>query len=75
MKLLLLSIAGPLFLISFAGYVYLRLKLRKKDKHLDDIYYEFEEQDEVLNKYEMWSKITFSLASLSVLMLFLALVL
>jgi len=75
MKALIYIIAGPLFLISFAAYLYLQSKLKSINEDLDDIYYEFEDHDPTLAKYNRFSKITFALASISVLLLFLALIL
>jgi len=75
MKGLISIIAGLLFLISFSAYIYIRLKIRNVSQDIDDIYYEFEDQDPTLAKYNRFSKITFALASISVLMLFLALIL
>jgi len=66
-------IAGPLFLISLAGYLYVQLRLRPKDdSDLDDYYYEFEDQHPRFAKYTKWSKITFAAASLAALLLLLA---
>jgi len=69
-------IAGPLFLISAASYVYVRIYLRPKDdSDLDDYYYEFEEQHPVYARYIKWSRITFIGAVIAVLLLFIAAVL
>ena len=58
MKIFLYLIAGPLFLISFAGYLYVQLKLKSKyDADLDDYYYEFEDENPNLALYNKWSKI------------------
>ena len=76
MSILLYIIAGPLFLISLAGYVYVKLRLKpKEDSDLDDYYWEFEDQHPAYAKYTKWSKITFTVAALAVLLLFLATVL
>lgn len=75
MDTILYIIAGPLFLISFAGYLYVKLSLKpKEDSDLDDYYYEFEDQHPALAKYTKWSKITFTVAVIAALLLFLALV-
>ena len=75
MDTILYIIAGPLFLISLAGYLYVKLRLQpKEDSDLDDYYYEFEEQHPAFVKYTQWSKITFSAAVIAALLLFLALV-
>lgn len=75
MDTILYIIAGPLFLISFAGYLYVKLSLKpKEDSDLDDYYYEFEDQHPAMAKYIKWSKITLSIAVIAALLLFLALV-
>ncbi len=75
MKTILLIIAGPLFLISLAAYFYVRIRLRPKpDSDLDDYYHEFEDQHPALARYNKWSKITFALAAIATLLLFIALV-
>ncbi len=73
MSAVLYIIAGPMFVVSFGSYLYLSRKLRKEyDPDLDDYYYEVEDRYPALAKYNKWSKITFAIASLSVLLLFIA---
>ncbi|MHC4791398.1 MAG: hypothetical protein ACYS8Y_08200 [Planctomycetota bacterium] len=73
MDTILYIIAGPLFLISIAGYFFVRFRLRpKEDSDLDDYYYEFEDRHPGLAKYKKWSKITFTAAVIAALLLFLA---
>jgi len=73
MNIVLYLIAGPMFIVSFGSYLYLSKKLRKQyDPDLDDYYHEVEDQHPALIKYNKWSKITFALAALSALLLFLA---
>ena len=73
MDTILYIIAGPLFLISIAGYFFVRFRLRpKEDSDLDDYYYEFEDQHPGLAKYTKWSNITFTTAVIAALLLFLA---
>jgi hypothetical protein len=75
MNNILYIIAGPLFLISFAAHLYVRMRLRPKDdSDLDDYYYEFEDQHPAYAKYTKWSRITFAAASIAALLLFLAMV-
>ena len=60
MDTILYIIACLMFLISIAGYIFVRLRLRPKDdSDLDDYYHEFEEQHPGYAKYLKWSKITF----------------
>jgi hypothetical protein len=67
-------IAGPLFLISFAAHIYVRLRLNpKNDPELDDYYYEFEDQHPKYAKYTKWLKITFTAIVISALLLFIPL--
>ena len=73
MKLILYIIAWPMFIVSFGSYLYLSRKLKKEYDHdLDDYYYEVEDRHPGLIKYNKWSKITFAVAVLSTLLLFLA---
>ena len=66
-------IAGPLFLISLAAHIYVKIYLRPKDgSDLDDYYYEFEDQHPAYARYIKWSRITFAATCLAVLLLFLA---
>ena len=75
MDTILYIIAGPLFLISLAGYLYVKVRLQpKEDSDLDDYYYEFEDQHPAFARYTKWSRITFTAAAIATLLLFLALV-
>ncbi len=70
---ILYIIAGPLFVISLAAHIYVKLRLHpKEDSDLDDYYYEFEDQHPGYTKYTKWSKITFTAAVVAALLLFLA---
>lgn len=72
-RIVLILVSGPLFLISIAAYVYVQLRLKPKyDADLDDYYWEFEEQHPDLARYNKWSKITFTAAVLAALILFAA---
>lgn len=76
MTFVLYIIAGPLFLISLAGYVYVQVRLKPKDdSDLDDYYWEFEDQHPAYARYLRWSRITLTAAALAALLLFLATVL
>jgi hypothetical protein len=73
MDIILYLIAGPLFLISLTGHLYVRIRLRPRPgSDLDDYYYEFEDSHPAYARYLKWSKITFAAACLAVLLLFLA---
>jgi len=73
MDTFLYIIAGPLFLISLAAHIYVRLRLRPKDdSDLDDYYYEFEDRHPGFARYTKWSRITFAAAVLAALLFFLA---
>lgn len=72
-SVLMIILGGLLFIISMAGYFYIRIKLKPKyDKELDDYYYEFEEQCESLADYNKWSNITLTGAAIGALLLFIA---
>jgi hypothetical protein len=73
MDTILYIISGPLFLISLAAHLYVRIRLRpKNNSDLDDYYYEFEEQHPAYAKYTKWSKITFAAIAIATLLLFIA---
>ena len=73
MDTIIYIIAAPLFLISLAGHIYVRIRLRpREDWDLDDYYYEFEDQHTGFAKYTKWSKITFTAVIISMLLIFVA---
>ena len=73
MRIILIIIAAPLFLAALAAHIYVRLKLNPKDDpELDDYYYEFEDEHPEYAMYLKWQRITLTLASIAVLLLFLA---
>ena len=74
MDSILYIIAGPLFLIALATHIYIKVRLRPKDLDLDEYYYEFEESHPVYARYLRWSSITFIIAVVAALLLFIALV-
>lgn len=74
MDTIIYMIAGPLFIISVAGYIFVKLHLRPADPDLDDYYHEFEDQHPQYAAYLKWSKITFTGVIISMLLLFIALV-
>jgi len=72
MKIIIYIIAGPLFLASFAAYIYVQLRWRKDiDAELDEYYFEFEHQHPGYAKYLKRSRITLGAACISALLLFL----
>ncbi len=73
MDAVLYIIAGPLFLISIAAHLYVKLRLRpKENSDLEDHYYEFEDQQPDLARYVRWSRVTFVAAAVGALLLFVA---
>ena len=74
MDTILYIIAGPLFLISIAAHFYVKIRLRPRQDpdSEDDYYYEFEDQQPDVARYDKWSRITFAAAAISVLFLFIA---
>jgi len=75
MKTILLIIAGPLFLISLAAWLYVQIRLRPRPgADWEDYYHEFEDQHPTLARYNKFSKLTFTLTAIAALLLFLALV-
>jgi len=75
-NVLIYIIAGPLFLVSIIAHIYVKLYLSPKDdSDFDDYYHEFEDSHPGFARYTKWSRITFTAAAVSVLLLFLAAVL
>jgi hypothetical protein len=75
MNVILLIIAGPLFVVSFAAHVYVKMRIRPKDdSDLDDYYYEFEDRHPGFAKYTKWSNITFAAIVISMLLLLIAVI-
>jgi hypothetical protein len=73
MDAVLYIIAGPLFLISIAAHLYVKLRLRPKENSvLEDYYHEFEDQQPDFARYVKWSRITFIAATAGALLLFIA---
>jgi len=74
MDAVLYIIAGPLFLISIAAHFYVKLRMRPKEDpdSQHDYYYEFEDQQPDVARYNKWSRITFATAAIGVLLLFVA---
>lgn len=74
MDVLLCIVGGLLFVLSAAAHVYVKLCLRPKDEDLEEIYYEFEDQQPEVIRYEKWSRITLTAAVIGILLLFIAIV-
>jgi len=72
-NIILMLIAGPLFLVSLVGHIYVKLKMRPGDD-IDEYHYEFEEHHPDFARYEKWSRITFASAVIAVLLLFVSIV-
>lgn len=72
MDVLLCIVGGPLFLVSAAAHLYVKLRLRPREEELEEVYYEFEDQQPDVARYEKWSRITFTAATVGVLLLFVA---
>lgn len=72
MDTILYIIAGPLFVLSLAAFIYIKISLRPSDPDLDNWYHEFEDTHPEVTRYEKWSKITFTGIALSILLIFLA---
>ena len=73
MRAVIYLIAGPLFLISIAAHLYVRVRLRPKDEpDWEDYYNEFEDEQPDVARYLKWSRITFAGATIAVLLIFAA---
>lgn len=73
MDTILYIIAGLLFLVLCAAHIYVRLKLKAGyNDDLDDCFYKVENHHSGIERYNKLSRITFALASLGALLLFIA---
>lgn len=66
-------VAGLVFSVSIIAHIYVKIRLRPgDDSDFDDCYHEFEDEHPDLIRYEKWSRITFTAAVVSALVLLLA---
>lgn len=70
-NVILMLVAGPLFLVSLGGHIYVKLKMRPSDD-IDEYHYEFEDHHPDFARYEKWSRVTFASAVVAALLLFLS---
>lgn len=73
-NIILIIIGGPLFLVSAAGYVFVKLRLKPQDPELEHYYHEFEDQHPEVARYNKWLNITFTTAAIATLLLLLGLI-
>ena len=74
LKLILILVSGTCFCVSSAGYLFVKIALRpKRGDGWEEEYWEFQEQDWSLARYNLWCKITFSAVIISMLLLFITL--
>ncbi len=71
-RILLLLLAGPLFLISIGAYIYVQLRLKPDSDELEEYFWETEDRHPALARYNKWSRITLSAAALAAMLLFAA---
>ncbi|MCK5000217.1 MAG: hypothetical protein KAS23_11800 [Anaerohalosphaera sp.] len=72
-KITILIIAGPLFLIAAAAHIVVKIKMRPKaDSDLDDCCCEFEHLNHDVARYEKFSRITYITAIIAIILLFLS---
>jgi hypothetical protein len=71
-RVFILLLAGPLFLISIGAYVYIQLRLKPDSDELEDYFWEVEDRHPGLARYNKWSRITLAAAALAALLLFAA---
>ncbi len=74
-KILLVVAGGLLFAGGLAGYFYVRIRLKPRWEQIEEIYWEFEEEHPVLQRYHRGLRLTLTMIFLAMLLLFLALVL
>lgn len=72
-RALLILIAGLLFCISTTGYVLVKIWLRpRQDSELNELYWEFEDRQPALKRYEFWNRIFFAGVVVSMLLMMIA---
>jgi hypothetical protein len=64
---------GALFVVSAAGYLYVKIRLRPRREDVEEVYWEFE--DQVTGPYEKWSRRAFAGVVLAMVLIFLGAVL
>ena len=70
-KIAFMLFSGVLFLVSTAGFIYVKLAMRpKSDSDLDEYHFEFEDHHPQLAQYDKWSRITFSGVIIGMLLIF-----
>ena len=73
MAVLLYIIAGPLLLVSVAVHLYVKFYLRPgEDSDIDDYYHEFEDSHPQLAWQRKWAQVSFTVAVIAALLLFIA---
>ena len=76
LKVILILLAGMLFLASATGHFYAKMRLRpREDSDLDHYYHEFEDRHPGLARYDKWCRITLAGVIIAMLLMFMALVL
>ncbi len=71
-RVLVLLLAGPLFLVSIGAYVYVQVRLKPDSDELEDYFWEVEDRHPGLARYNKWSRITLAAAALAAMLLFAA---
>ena len=69
-NVILMLIAGPMFLISLGAHFYVKIAMRPKGEEIDEYHFEFEDHHPELARYDKWSRITFAGAVVGALLLF-----
>jgi len=73
LKLIVILSACPIFLLAIIAHIIVKIKLRPKDdSNFDEYHYGFEDHPPGFAKYSKWSQITFTIAVISALLLFIA---
>jgi len=70
--MIIIIIAGPLFLFSLAAHLFVKIAMRPRDRGFDDYHYEFEDHHPQFARYSKWSQITFTAAVIAAILLFIA---
>ena len=72
-KVILILIGGTCFCVSSAAFFYVKIALRPKRNHAaEETFWEFEDRDPALRRYQFWCRILFTATILSMTLLFIA---
>ena len=69
---IIITISALLFVVSFVAYIFIRVTMKPQTDELDDYYWEFEDQHPKMIRYEKYKRMTISLITIAMLLLFIS---